>query len=258
MDRTQKDRLKDVLYSKVPEDGRSIGNVSLQQLLRDSQMKFSEPEYWEVRQTLIDEGRLEVGRGRGGSVHRVLLDGDGIAPEGPKLTAETHLYEPFHQSIVEYAKKNFKVDAHVSDITAFQGAKFTGGRWTRPDVTLIAVRTFEYLPQKTIEIMTFEVKPLNAYGVEGVYETAAHSAFANRSYLCLHVPTEGFEPPERVISECERFGVGLILFTNARDWQTFEKRVNARHNTPDPFEVDTFIGLQMQRESQTKLHKLLR
>lgn len=259
MDHAQKDTLKDLLFSKVPDDGRSIGNSALQTLLRDAAPKFADSDYWEVRQALIDEGRLEVGRGRGGSVHRVgSTSAPALGENSPQLVAESKLYEPFYESIIEFAKKNFKLEEHVAEVTAFQGGRFTGGRWTRPDITVIAVRTFEYQPSKTIEVMTFEVKPVNSYGVEGVYETASHSAFANRSYLCLHLQSDGVEPPNRLVSECERFGVGLITFTNPRDWRTLDRVVNARYNSPDPFEVDTFIGVQMNRESQRKLQKLLR
>jgi hypothetical protein len=34
--------------------------------------------------------------------------------------------------------------------------RLTGGRWTRPDLVSVAVRTYRYLPGKHMEVVTFE------------------------------------------------------------------------------------------------------
>jgi len=53
----------------VPPDGGSIGNTSLRRSLR-----WSKDRYVRARQVLIEADRLRLGRGRGGSVRRALLD----------------------------------------------------------------------------------------------------------------------------------------------------------------------------------------
>lgn len=55
----------EILLRHVPEDGSSIGNITLRDILG-----WEEEKYFRVRQRLIDNGELEVGGGRGGSVYR--------------------------------------------------------------------------------------------------------------------------------------------------------------------------------------------
>lgn len=65
-------RLPDVeiLMRHVPEDGSSIGNIALRETLG-----WDPEKYFRVRQKLIDNGDLEVGGGRGGSVYRTRSGG---------------------------------------------------------------------------------------------------------------------------------------------------------------------------------------
>jgi hypothetical protein len=201
-----------------------------------------------LRDSLIDSGLLEQGRGRGGSVHRVSTVAPGApsgqatgaeagklivspvtSPEIPEIVeaiTEGSLYEPFHNAIVNgYAKDN-RLKRFISEITAHQGRRATGGRWTRPDVTLVAVRTYQFTPGKRLEVITFEVKPDLDGALEGVYEALAHSAFAHRSYLAVDIrefkDPEDEVPDERIVQECSRHGVGYIAFTDVTDYNTYE------------------------------------
>jgi hypothetical protein len=95
----------------------------------------------------------------------------------------------------------------------------TGGKWTRPHITLFAVRIYPYIPGKSIELVSFEIKYLGAYGVEGVFEAASHSAFTHRSYLMVQVP-KGFDDPkvlDRLDGESGSFGVGFYTFEDPED-----------------------------------------
>ncbi|TYC51631.1 site-specific DNA-methyltransferase [Rhodobacterales bacterium] len=64
------DSLSDLILSLTPEDGSSIGNGALVALLREQLPNLTEEEYEAARDELIEEGLLERGRGRGGSVFR--------------------------------------------------------------------------------------------------------------------------------------------------------------------------------------------
>lgn len=55
------------LYALVPEDGTAVSNVTLMR-----QLGWDEPIYADIKKQLVDEGLLQVGRGRGGSVLRAL------------------------------------------------------------------------------------------------------------------------------------------------------------------------------------------
>jgi len=62
-------RLRDLLLRLVPTDGSAIGNLRLRQLMSDELgQEIDDSTYFGVRDALVEEGILETGRGRGGSV----------------------------------------------------------------------------------------------------------------------------------------------------------------------------------------------
>ncbi len=176
--------------------------------------------------------------------------------------AEADYYDPFLEAVKKGYVKDNDIRRYVAELTARQGRRNTGGKWTRPDVTLVAIRTFSYLP-KQLEVISFEIKLSLEDALEGVFEAAAHSAFAHRSFLAFPDPspdaTLPFDSPlwDRVVNECERFGIGLILFGAGVDWDTFDFQVTARRHNPDPAEVDKFITTQLSLEGQRDLRDLL-
>jgi len=66
------DHLKALVLGIVPDDGTPIGNYSLLAALQAQKPKLTEPEYKAARDALIKEGELAKGRGRGGSVYRII------------------------------------------------------------------------------------------------------------------------------------------------------------------------------------------
>ena len=123
---------------------------------------------------------------------------------------ERNLYPRFREAIESGWVRDEALGPNVVvEITAAQGARDTGGRWSRPDLTVVAVRTFDMLPGKHLNVTTFEIKPEGAWdNIACVFEAAAHSRAATQSLLALHTPsgvpqTSDFD---RVIQECRRFG----------------------------------------------------
>jgi hypothetical protein len=198
-------------------------------------------------------------------VHRVAAQSVTLTPApAPAVVSagEAALYDPFHNAVRNGYVKDNDIRRYVSDETAKQGRRNTGGKWTRPDITLIAIRTFLYLP-KQLEVISFEIKPSIDVALEGVFEAAAHSAFAHRSYVAFPEPNPGsngqIDDPlfERIFDECERFGIGLILFDIPVTWDSFDFQVTARRHNPDPASVDNFISTQISAENQRELRDLL-
>jgi hypothetical protein len=74
----QIDEYEKELLKQVPESS-TIGNVSLSNALGWDQDSL----YWDIRNRLIERGVLVQGRGRGGSVRRLIADSitSGIGPE---------------------------------------------------------------------------------------------------------------------------------------------------------------------------------
>jgi len=255
----------DLLLALIPKDGRSIGNTKLSEGFLEQSRKqlnenFGAEVYWQVRNGLIELGKLERGRGKGGSV-RLVGDAVRLPKQKRKYRKESHLYESFHKTIETQWIEEYDITDYVSEISAHKGRRSTGGKWTRPDVTLVSVGNYPFIPGKSVEVITFEIKPSDAYGVEGVYETASHSAFANKSYLALHVPggteqeAEGYL--ERLEKEAVRFRVGLVTFEDPSKWDTFDVRVEAQHQTPSPRDANEFLS-RLRGDVKEKLQKLLK
>lgn len=255
-----KRRLSEMLFELVPKDGTSKGNVTLLEELRELAKKkmsldLTDEEYWEVRNELITQGLIDKGRGRGGSVYRVKDVEPKQAKAGKTKIGETELYAKVSQYIQKTWVKDNGINQFVLEKTASQGKRKTGGKWTRPDFALIALKSFSYIPGKVLELITFEVKPEDDYRIEGVFETAAHSRFSNKSYLLIYLPngrpdTDEFERVER---ESERFGLGLIIFTDPEDWNTYETIQEAERRNPDPADVNGFISTQVSKDNQTRI-----
>lgn len=68
-------KLEEQLRARIPH-GEAVGNVSLMRHLE--YQGWSEQMFWEVRNNLIDQGVLVLGRGRGGSVR--LADEARVSP----------------------------------------------------------------------------------------------------------------------------------------------------------------------------------
>jgi hypothetical protein len=249
---------RDRLLAALPGDGTFRTNKDV----RD-ELNLSEDRYWEVRDQLVEEGKIIKNRGQGGRIALNLLsDGNDkvitdkeeakteisqeIKKAAEEIKEEHALYEPFAKSIGKRAKDE-GAENTVVEITARQGKRQTGGEWSRPDVCQVSVRNLRYLGQKVVEVTTFEIKTADC-DVRAVYEALSHSRRAHRSYLAIYLPTENGDIQERldrIKAECARSGVGLLRFAKPDDLSTFVTVVEPRANWVDLSEVDEFISTQI-------------
>ncbi len=232
------------LLDLVPVDGNFIGNTTL---LRRSRLG---KQYWAIRKELINKGLLTRGKGRGGSVARLLGEKEPSADARKKGKAlvrrETELYEPLRRWLDETWGEGVRDDGDFFEVrTTGSGRrrKRASGQWSRPDVTLVQVNSYDYLPQPILEVTTFEVKKFSdAENIRSVYETAAHSRWAQFSFLVAEVPSFDFEFSERFMSELERFNLGLILMWRTPEgWEFEENEYETARSTPDPKELNTLL-----------------
>lgn len=166
---------------------------------------------------------------------------------------EADLYPKVKHTLETKWKDDQGLQDTVVEITAAQGARSTGGRWSRPDITSVSVQVYNLLPAKYLDVATFEVKPQDAWDISGVFEAAAHSRAATRSYLLIHTP-KGAQPSdidkERMMEECERFGVGLMTFENPEDFNTYDAVVEPERRIPDPYLLNKFLTSQLSPSTQ--------
>lgn len=269
---TQDNREQELL-SKVPEDGSAVGNTSL---MRD--LRWPEAEYWDVRNVLIDRGVLALGRGRGGSVRRVVtpaadFHGTIAAPaeeeSGAPAVAPVHepereqdLYEPLANVITERWVKDKRFESAITQITALQGRRGTGGTWSRPDITVATLATYPYVPGRHFDVVTFEVKPSWGVDVTAVYEALGHLRCATRSYALLHVPDEESEDARdtltEICAEAKRHGVGVVTFSTPASYDTWSELVEPVRLDPEPRKLNDFLATQFTHDQLERIVKWFR
>ncbi len=259
--------LKDKLFALLPVDGTSLSNTELRRRLG-----VPAPEYWRARDVLVDEGRATRGRGRGGSTARVLeeLDSEvvhfepglGVAPGagGPPRLTEAQLYAPLQGVLSGDWQADKGIEYLAVEDVARAGSRSTGGKWTRPDLVGVDVQVLTYLPTKTLSVHTFEVKPSDAIDVTAVYEALAHRRAATHAYVMLHVPDEASPPAalESVVLEARRHGIGVIVFADPDNYETWDERVVADRVEPEPSAIDEFIRVQMPEAARLRIEKAVR
>ena len=258
--------LETELLAAVPEEG-PVGNVTLVKHL--SNAGWSTEQYWAIRNRLIDRAILVPGRGKGGSVRRlpevtpvVRLDTTTAPPPAAEDLRERALYEPMKQVIdMAWAQDN-RLDQHIVEVTAHQGARVTGGRWTRPDITLASMRTFAYVPGKHFDVVTFEIKPCDTIDVTVIYEALAHRRAAHRAFALIHVPNDRKEQLEALVqevaAEAKRHGIGLIVANDPADYETWDELAEAVRHEPDPERLNDFLAQQVSTGFRERLVRWFR
>lgn len=254
------------LLALVPADGSTVGNTAL---IR--QLGWAANRYWHARDSLLEAGVIVRAKGRGGAVRRVHPD-EGDVPTasaeaeliGEAALAYVHeadLYPHLQETLETFWAKERQIEPLAVEITAAHGRKATGGRWTRPDLVSVAVRTYRYLPGKYMEVVTFEVKPSDAITVTAVYEALAHLRSATHAYVIFHVPDDETESVQQTIEEARRVsrahGVGLITMGDPKAWDTWNELEEARRVEPDPERLDEFISIQLSQAAHDRIARAL-
>lgn len=255
------------LLQSVPA-ATSIGNKALREKLGNA---WTEDLYWAIRSRLIERGQLEPGRGRGGSVRLVPADQPqpaqqqyGAQPEphagahaAPDYAREAELYEPIANVLRNNWSKEQGFDNYLVEVTAKQGSRATGGKWTRPDVTVVGYKTFPYLPGRFLEVISFEVKPTSTLDITAVYEALAHRRSATRAYVVGHVPEVANavmqNEVEAVTEEAKKLGIGVIIADDPADFDTWEVLLDADRVEPDPGRLNEFIARQTSPELREQI-----
>lgn len=240
-------------------EGRTTNNRLVEAL------GWRKEQYYNVRNALLDAGRIRKARGRGGVIETT--DASQAPPEVEtaeeeqerETKRESDLYEPVLKVLLQDWAPSVKLDpGHIyAEITAHQGRRKTGGTWTRPDITLVSFHRFKHLPDPVFDVITVEIKPAGKMDITAIYEAAAHGRFASRSLAFFQVPAEFDADESDVFQECqreaERHGVGLITATDVGDFDTWEVHLDGRRRAPDPISMDEFLSQQLSDKGKETL-----
>lgn len=243
MSRPTIDDDKKTLLAKLEECGGASGNTSLRKLLGWT----NEDRYWRTRNSLMEDGAVTTGRGKGGSVRSVGLDA--AAPDSDAGTSggeaarsgELAHYEELERVLRDHWLRRQGLENARVNVCAHQGKKQTGGKWSRPDLIAAYVETYEYVPGKRVSVTTFEVKMGEATDIASVYEAAAHRRTVHNAYLLVVGEFASGDLESIVRTACVQQGIGLLQALKAADVESWEELVQPRRNEPEPRELNNTV-----------------
>ncbi|MFT4015028.1 MAG: hypothetical protein QM682_16895 [Paracoccus sp. (in: a-proteobacteria)] len=261
----------DVFLDTVRAAQGRIGNRALRERLG-----WADEKYWSIHQQLFEAGKIEKGRGNGGTVILVgdtnpvaVADvaardkaGDKHAAEAtaPSQTdlRELELYPPVLRQLQKNWAKRLGLDECHCEITAQQGRRDTGGSWSRPDLTAVGLKKYEFLPDRVLDVFSFEIKAAYDVSIKGVLEALAHREAATKSYVVYHTAGRDFADfPEAIrIEEISvRHGIGVYAAKDIDDFETWEEVSGATRGHPDPDNLETFIKRTLSDAAKSKLRR---
>lgn len=224
------------------------GGTSNQQVR--SVLNLTDKRYGELKSELLSDEKIEAFRCRGGGI-RLTKKGANEKALPDALSAvskEKDLYAPFILALENETKEN-EEGALVFDTSALRKS----GKWSNPDVTKVAIRTFPILRTHKVLLTTFELKQWGRWNIESIYEAASHRRFAHEAYVVLEwakdVPVEGLE---EVTAVCGRFGIGLITLHPYYNSFRHTVQLEAEPNDPSEDFVEEFLGYIFERRSESQ------
>jgi hypothetical protein len=239
----------------------SAGNKTLREKL-----KWADEKYFRVRQALIEEGLVDIGKGKGGSVY-ILGDSPteiDISVDVPRVfNAEIDHYPLVVSKIEKQLKQDYR-DAVVEQ-TAHKGGMVTGGKWSRPDILAVTFQRFEYVAHDEFILRSYEIKRSDVVDTDAVAEAVAHRRLVELAYLVV-VPHGGaitiFDPTNskrrKVERECLRAGIGLIFVPDYDETSEMDFSIEAVSSNIDYREVNSTIGLLFTEAKRNEIRELIK
>ena len=238
------------LWRHIPPDGAPIGNIKLRRLSKTT----SAPRYWDTRNAMAAAGLVALGGGKGGSVRRTeqYVDAEALPANEPTTGLELRLYDGIMQQLKVIVEDEARFRDHVIDKTGLQGSRRTGGRWSRPDLTLVGMRRFNVLAGTYLEVQTFEIKTADGFDLAALHEARAHRRRAHRSYVVVDLESEDDEyRVVDLVDEARDLGVGLISFVATdNEWNCWHEPELV---LPDPVDLDMFLDTQLSASAKERI-----
>jgi hypothetical protein len=245
------------ILGALPKDGSMVGNLSLMRKLAMPPERF-----FEAKQELDNEALIVYGKGRGGSTG---LAKPTIAPPERATTGvrdEYDLYGPLKKYFDDFWKPNYKApDLYISKITGPpKDHKRKSGLWSRPDVSVLTVSAYDFIPERVLELTTVEAKKYADIGTRAVFETVSHSKFGHQAFLAFEwlddvdMDDSSNEDVVEVFKESRRFGIGIMQMKMKEDktWEIDIVLDSIRHD-PEPADCNRFI-----EQNFAEYHKQIR
>jgi hypothetical protein len=117
------------------------------------------------------------------------------------------------------------------------------GQWRRGDFTGVAIAPQAVLRGTEVELYTFELKADDSGNIDAAHEAHAQTRGSHYGYLVWHTPdrTSHQKRLDMVEHECQRLGIGLIVFTDPQDLDSWIRKVLAKRQPTNDREIDDFL-----------------
>jgi hypothetical protein len=186
-----------------------------------------------------------------------------LAPPPDAIASELDL-EPWFERFIWKKALQFFYDPppHGFNVIVQNTARggMATGRWTRPDLCAACISRYHYTPVPQFDLFSFELKMPSGCNMLAVHEALAHSATAHFPYLCAYLPEDARERVQlpNMLEQSQRHGVGVIVMTDPRDFETYKLALVARRNSPSPAKIDGFIDDRFDEANRLALQKWIR
>lgn len=227
-------------------------------------------QYWSAEQELVDRKTIERRRGRNGGIY--LIEVSAGAPQeseeaAAQLLAQEKREEAHYERVLETIRAKWTEQpgfkAAFGAITALQGKRRTGGRWSRPDLIVCTVSEWIFSSRPDGDVRTFEIKRFEALDVLAVYEALSHKSRAHYSYVLVTEFPEKLDEVEKedfenVLAVAARHGIGVITANDSSDWNTWEFELDARRSDADSQAINQTLLDQVPSDVRDAFHHALR
>jgi hypothetical protein len=270
------DRATDELTSSIlsllskkldPQRSRTI-QVQLSNVL---QRPIADLEFASAVDALLAQGRLR--RVRGGPGGQLVLDQTDPATAeqepvaGVQEPGDWSLERNLMPAIERYLRLRYVPLESGLPPTAVTWVRDTStggphgaGPWSRPDFTLAAVAAHRFVQPRSLELYGFELKPEARCDVRAVHEAFAHSRFVHYAYLAWHLPAQSLRRSVlgTVREYCTELGVGLIVFEQPDQVDTYSILVDPARKNPAPEAIDAFMMNRFSEEDCAAIERAVR
>lgn len=171
---------------------------------------------------------------------------------------EKDLYPPVHDFLeISFRDRLQPLYGELRTVTAITdtaGGANTG-RWSKPDLCLIAYWRHKYSHAWQLDLHSFEVKPEGRCTNEAVHEALNHTSHAHYAHLVWH-NTRWSDADQRcraILERCRRYGVGLITMADQHDATSYVIRSPAERHAPSGDAVDEFIETRLKAEDRAQV-----
>lgn len=245
-----------------------------------NELGWNQDLYDKIKQQLLDEELITIGRGRGGTVW--LTDLASIEPEAappsPSTAQDTtqsgtrvpHMFgreADSYAPIVEFFGKAQNWDL-LSPVLGRQGffrpepeslwVQMTSeqkqdGKWMAPDVCAVVLHDSPYLPAPIVEIYSFEIKVgIQEVNVLAIHEAYGHGRVAHMPFVIFQIEDskEAEDKLQRklstVLTEAGQLGIGVLSVKgDVSDRAHWEAHLAPARRDIAPFMIPHFIKTRM-------------